>query len=196
MKICTKCKVKKEVLNFYKDNTKKDWLTSSCKICKNRTSKKYYRSINGLVSLIYSREKQSSIKRWHSVPKYTKKELLEWILSQDNFENMYNNWIKNWYNVSLTPSIDRLDDYKWYSFDNIQLITWKDNNHKAHLDRKNWINNKINKAVLQYSEDWEFIKEYFSIRSACRITWAYRCEVCSCCKWKIKTAWGFIRKYK
>ena len=34
-KVCSKCKVEKQVCEFYKDKQKKDGLTSTCKICKN-----------------------------------------------------------------------------------------------------------------------------------------------------------------
>ncbi len=36
MKRCTKCLEIKEVINFYKDNQKKDGLSSACKVCKNK----------------------------------------------------------------------------------------------------------------------------------------------------------------
>ena len=42
----------------------------------------------------------------------------------------------------LAPSIDRKDDYKPYTFDNIQLTTWQQNKAKGHEDCKNGINNK------------------------------------------------------
>lgn len=37
MKICTKCKVEKELINFGKDKTKKDGLNSNCKECKKKS---------------------------------------------------------------------------------------------------------------------------------------------------------------
>jgi hypothetical protein len=41
MKACSKCKVEKELLDFNKDKTKKDGLTSSCKECKRKVDNKY-----------------------------------------------------------------------------------------------------------------------------------------------------------
>ena len=38
--------------------------------------------------------------------------------------------------------VDRLNDYKGYSFDNIQLMTWQENKDKGHRDCLNGINNK------------------------------------------------------
>jgi hypothetical protein len=52
---------------------------------------------------------------------------------KNNFYELYNNWIDSGYKKSDKPSVDRIDDYKGYSFDNIQLMTWKENNKKNTL---------------------------------------------------------------
>ena len=41
-------------------------------------------------------------------------------------------WKSSGYNRWTKPSVDRLDDNLGYSFDNIQLMTWKENNEKQH----------------------------------------------------------------
>lgn len=41
VKICTKCNVEKELDEFYKDKSKKDGLSSSCKECKSTQNKSY-----------------------------------------------------------------------------------------------------------------------------------------------------------
>ena len=41
MKICTKCDVEKEFTEFYKDKSKKDGLSSSCKECKSAQNNEY-----------------------------------------------------------------------------------------------------------------------------------------------------------
>ena len=42
LKICSKCKIEKDVKEFYADKHKIDGLYSSCKQCKIETVKKYY----------------------------------------------------------------------------------------------------------------------------------------------------------
>lgn len=44
MKICTKCNVEKELSEFYKDKSKKDGLSSSCKECKTAQNKAYMKA--------------------------------------------------------------------------------------------------------------------------------------------------------
>ena len=82
-------------------------------------------------------QKKSSIKRGHPKPEYTLVELREWVYAQSNFEELYNNWIESGCEKSLIPSIDRIDDSDHYHFDNIQLMTWNDNNLKGNKSPQN-----------------------------------------------------------
>ena len=89
--------------------------------------KAYKRTIDGLISRIYYSQKGSSKRREHNPPTYSKEQLHVWMTSQVNFNNLYINWVASGYKKDLVPSVDRLDDYKGYSFDNIQLMTWREN---------------------------------------------------------------------
>lgn len=53
-----------------------------------------------------------------------------------------------------------------------------------------------NKYVLQYDKDMNFISEYPSIREAGRMTKIERGNISKCCKNKVKSAGGYIWKYK
>ena len=53
-----------------------------------------------------------------------------------------------------------------------------------------------NKFVLQYDKEMNFIMEYPSTREAERKTKIYRANISKCCKGKVKSAGGFIWKYK
>ena len=52
------------------------------------------------------------------------------------------------------------------------------------------------KSVIQYDKDMNFISEYISIRDAERKTNIFRSNISKCCKEKVKSAGGFIWKYK
>ena len=52
------------------------------------------------------------------------------------------------------------------------------------------------KSVLQYDKDMNFISEYISIRDAERKTSINRSNISKCCKNKVRSAGGFIWKYK
>jgi hypothetical protein len=118
---------------------------------------------------MYQTQKASSKKRGHELPMYTKEELQTWLLQQPHFDTLYNDWEKSNFDKWLKPSIDRLDDYKPYTLDNIQLMTWQENCEKSKLDRKEGRNNKINRTVYQFTIDGEFIKEHHSTREVRRL---------------------------
>ena len=58
------------------------------------------------------------------------------------------------------------------------------------------INNHKNKKVLQYTLNLEFIKEYINVADAGRSITKPPQNIASCARGRLKTAYGFIWKYK
>lgn len=130
-KYCMACNTFKTYSNYYKAKYNKDGYMTKCKSCYSLIYfNKYNHSIRGIITAIYSAQKTTSKKRGHSKPTYSKIELTEWITSNPNFYKLYNKWVNSNYNKMLKPSIDRLDNSKGYSFDNIRLTDWKTNHNK------------------------------------------------------------------
>lgn len=139
-----------------------------CKPCCVIKSKLHSRTPKGLVTSIYKSQKQSSVKRGHAMPTYSKQELSQWVLTHELFEMLYKDWCASGYDKYKKPSVDRLDDYCGYTLENIQLVTWFDNNTKGHVDRKSGKNTKQSKSVLQFELDGTFLKEHHSLSEAGR----------------------------
>lgn len=195
-KKCNKCKKVKLLSEFYKDKGNRDGLRSDCKECSNERVKKYHRTEEGLLTQIYSNQKQNSKARGHKPPNYTKEELGVWCFAQKIWDKLFGNWKKSGHKKELIPSCDRDDDYKPYTLDNIKLKTWEENNAKGHKDIREGRNNKVNRAILQYTKDGVFVKEHYSINQAGRTIGINFKDICSCCQGKRKSAGGFIWKYK
>jgi hypothetical protein len=119
VKKCSNCEVTKTIDAFSVNS--KGHLLSICKDCMCKKSIEYYRSVKGLIKSIFRTQKKASKIRGHKPPAYTFEELYNWILSQSHFKKLYDRWVESGYKKDLRPSIDRLDDSKGYSFDNIQL---------------------------------------------------------------------------
>lgn len=164
-KICKCCGRELPLEAFAKQKLGKLGHTSKCKECKTNL---YIRTKKGLIRSIYNQEKDKSKKRKYPLPTYSLEELEQWFWSQPNAETLYNNWVNSGYKQDLRPSIDRLDDYKSYTLDNIQLITYRENIDKYYKDLFIGKNNKICLAVDQYTLDGKFIKTYPSARIAAR----------------------------
>jgi hypothetical protein len=101
---------------------------------KEEIKKKWGRTVKGLLSTIYSMQKVRSETRGHPLPSYTKTEFDVWFLKQPNFYRIYRNWVYSRYDKDLKPSVDRIDNSKPYTLNNIQLMTWGENNNKSVID--------------------------------------------------------------
>lgn len=66
--------------------------------------------------------------------------------------------------------------------------------------RTNEVKQKISKAkfipIIQYTLDNEFVKEWDSAKSASEELNVYATSITACCKNKLKSAYGFIWRYK
>ena len=114
MKQCTKCNQIKELSKFRKKH-------NACKSCALEYNKIYNVTKEGVIARIYGDQKNHSKTRGHTIPTYTKQELFDWLINDWLFDLLYNNWLNCGHINSMKPSIDRLDDSKGYSFDNILL---------------------------------------------------------------------------
>ena len=129
-KICTSCKQFKKESCFGYSSCHKDGLRYVCKICDNTRRRIYNRTEKGLINRIFAGQLNASKKRGHLPPSYSKEEFLVWILSQKKFHDMYSEWKQLDYPKSHSPSVDRKDDCLGYTIDNIQLMTWIENDYK------------------------------------------------------------------
>ncbi len=125
--------------------------------------------------------------------------------------------IRDW--VLKTPNVHRLvaEAFLWLDRDNIKILVChkddvKSNNRVDNLflwSSKDNIMDMINKwrrnpaytiskrrSVLQTSMIWDFIREWEYMRKASQELRIQYWDICSCCKWRKKSAWWFIWKYK
>ncbi len=95
-------------------------------------------------------------------------------------------------NNKLNCSVDNL---KWWTQkDNLLQCKneWRSFNIWALSKWKYWESSYSAKTVLQFSKDWTFIKRYWSIIDASINTNSNSINIWLCCKWRRKTAGGFI----
>ncbi len=147
---------------------------------------------------MYTSQRGSSRKRGMAMPSYSKKEFTLWLYSQPLFFKLFDEWRLSNYNRMEVPSVDRLDDSKPYTMSNIQLMTFRENNKKSHEDRKNGkLVTSQQRAVLQFTKDGEFIKEYYSISQAAReLKIKSRSKISDVCNGKRKSAYKSFWAYQ
>lgn len=154
--------------------------------------KEFRRSKAGLVAKILFSQRRSSKRRNHPMPDYSREELQAWLFGRPNFDELYQNWVNSGFDKIETPSCDRINDYKPYTLDNIQLTTWAVNNARAYSDRKNGINNKVSKAVMQLTREGIVIAEHHSAMQAARVSGIRQSGISLCCRGDRPTAGGFV----
>ncbi len=197
MKKCNKCKIKKDLSEFNANNRMKDGFINKCKSCVLKARLLTKQTKKGLVASIYESQKRKSKVRGHIPPSYTLFGLRQWFRSNAAANHLYKAWVASGYATNLRPSVDRLDDSKGYSFDNIQLMTWGENRSKSHADIKSGRMKKCNsKAVIQMDADGNFIAEYYSGAEASRVTGVSAMAISLCVNGLRKTAHKYQWSHK
>lgn len=84
----------------------------------------------------YGRMKRDNQNKFNLELPFSKIQFSNWALSNNVLELLKKYKNSNFDKYS-NPSVDRIDDYKSYFFENMQLVTWKENNEKGRLSIKN-----------------------------------------------------------
>lgn len=139
---------------------------------------------------------------------FTKEEFINWIEENyyEKFVKLFKEYVDSDCDKYLCPSIDRIDDYKSYTFDNMQLMTWKENDIKG----TNGIKNKVScaevgkkycsKTVMQYDTENNLLMVFSSTHEVERITGIDSSLIAHACRkyrnGKSGYAKGFLWHYK
>ena len=142
----------------------------------------YYRTMNGFLTHRYASMKQ------RNVVSFSKEELSKWLDCRKRlFEKLLIEWKKNGFKREFSPSINRIDDFKGYSIDNIELITWKKNNELGINSIKTKKQKERPVTLHKGNENVDFN----SIKDACKFLNVTHQSVCKVVNGKYKTCKGY-----
>jgi len=169
-KKCSKCGDFKKLNDFYNDKDQASGLRPECKEC----NKLRDRTKEGRLKQIFNAQKSHRNYKKLSLPEYTLGEFVEWGLNQSKYNEIHNNWVVSGYKKELSPSVDRIKNELGYSFNNIQLVTWKHNFKKSNIDIREGRLVTINlwyggiKPIIGNNIDTGEVKKFISVSDAKR----------------------------
>ena len=182
-KTCSKCGQTKSTIYYYTMKSSKDGLKNECKAC----TIEYSRSHAALPSRMYRNQVEHSRYRGHPRPLYTLEEFKQWVLQHPNYDKLYEQYKSSGYDKELVPSVDRLDSSRGYSFDNIQLITFKENRL---LRAQEAIQEQSVPVLIAAASSGKIIGEFTSGVEACKVLGISNKQVYS--KIDTVTAYGWL----
>ena len=159
-KTCKTCNQFKPMDKFAIDRSMSDGHWSTCKEC----DKHRYKNPLNRARTIYRSQCQSAKHRNMPMPAYSIEEFTEWLLRQPKYHELHATWKASGYIRKLAPSVDRINDYKSYSFDNIQVMSWEENKTKFYEDERQGNNTKRMRPCVYNGV------HYKSISEAARVT--------------------------
>jgi hypothetical protein len=229
-KKCKTCQVNKLLTEFYIRKGTNDTIKYSgeCKECTRKRSKQNHekikklddfiskkkayakqyrqdnkRTVNGWYTKTYSRMTRDNKRKFNLSLPFSKDEFIKWIQEnyKDKFKKLFQDYVDSECNKYLNPSIDRIDDYKSYTFDNMQLITWKENDVKG----TNGVKNKVScaevgkkycsKTVMQYDTENNLLMLFSSTHEAERVTGIDSSLIAKACRKYIEGGTGYAKGY-
>jgi len=162
----------------------------------NRTTQ-YRHTFNGLIHHIYHQQNSRCRRRKKPLPFYSSQELKNWIINNPKryklFNKLFKCWVKSDYRLDNRPTIDRINPLKNYSFDNIQILSYKKNVEKGN---KELILTK-GRAVIMMDLDDKEISKFNSIKEAAINTKSNACNIVLVCRGINKThkfkKWKYVQ---
>lgn len=140
---------------------------------------KYKRTRKGVLTTLYNGAVQKSKRRKHPKPLYSSEEFVSRYLEDYIFLHLYEQWAIGGFTTMMKPSIDRLDNSKPYTWDNIQMVDWQTN-----LMNNNKLTqpSKLERPVHQLDKvTGEILNTYSSIGHASKATKANRSHIGAIC---------------
>lgn len=164
MKTCSQCQQELPLEAFNVQSTGKLGRRADCKGC----IKRFIRSKRGLVKEAHGQQRATAKRRGYAAPSYTEAELLAWAMLDPEFHEVFAAWEESGYLTNFKPSFDRKNDYISYTLDNLQIVTWSENNTKGKAWQIDGTNTKTSLAVDMLDLDSNFLKRFHSVSAAAR----------------------------
>lgn len=167
-----------------KTQTTRKLLATDLKLLEN--TQRWRRTYKGLTANLYAKIRERSKRNGRQNDEFTLAEFRAWLTST-NIHRLFRGWEKCGYETHRRPSVDRIDPLRGYTFDNMQVVTARENRVKGDAEKMVlW-----GKPVHQLSMSGVVLAKYPNIHTAMEITKINRNNISSVLHGKRKSAGGY-----
>jgi hypothetical protein len=176
IKICSKCKVEKDICEYHKDKNKKDGLNTYCKLCTINHSKEYYENNKEKILLSNKNSRSDYNKEYREKNKEKEKERFK-IYYYNNLDKMkerqklYNE--SNPEKIKILRQQSKLKNKEKNKEKNIHIITWRS---LLNNSLKRFNTNKENKTIELLGYSAQDLKEHLESKFLEGMSWNNRSE--------------------
>ena len=173
-KICSKCKVEKDICEYHKDKNKKDGLNTYCKLCAINHSKEYYEKNKEKISSKHKGYKSEYNKEYREKNKEKEKERFK-IYYYNNLDKikerqkLYNE--RNPEKIKILRQQSKLKNKEKNKEQNIHIITWRS---LLNNSLKRFNTNKENKTIELLGYSAQELKEHLESKFLEGMSWNNR----------------------
>lgn len=173
MRECTRCKNEKLPEDFYSNSYSlkcKQCIRECVKLNSELVGNKYDFSEKGVIRVLYKTMKRHQKIRGFSDIPFTKDEFKYWLYNNTSYKDLWDTWKDNGNPTQLKPSVDRLNDYKGYSFDNMRMVVYKENREHQVNDRLKGMSKsgEVCHRIIKLTKGGVEVKRYVSYQEVRR----------------------------
>ena len=121
----------------------------------------YRHTPKGMLTNLFQKLSRRNEKKGYGQIGFNLDTFQRWAMNNNDFLRLFNLWVADDYSKKSKPSVDRIDPYKGYEFNNMQWLSWNENYLKGIAE----VSEKKHKPILMLKNGVE-IGKFKSVKDA------------------------------
>lgn len=121
----------------------------------------YRHTPKGMLTNLFQKLSRRNEKKGYGQIGFNLDTFQRWAMNNNDFLRLFNLWVADDYSKKSKPSVDRIDPYKGYEFNNMQWLSWNENYLKGIAE----VSEKKHKPIIMLKNGVE-IGKFKSVKDA------------------------------